>query len=157
MGGKKGRSGPPGNLNPAKSILPALRRLRQGKPLPPGLGRVAAIAEQEESLLLGDKGGADNMTGGERLMLNVWKTARQATLLILHELAERGAVLAKDGEWDLQPGAQRLVKFLAEERAALIALKFDEKRARDITPTLADIRRQFTRPANGEGRDEHGA
>ena len=35
MAGKKGRSGPPpGNLSAAKSVRPALARLRWGKPLP---------------------------------------------------------------------------------------------------------------------------
>jgi hypothetical protein len=133
MGGKKGRSGPPGHLHTAKSVLPALARLRRGKPLPPELARVAAIADQEAGLLASDKGGLENLTGGERLMLNVWRTARQATLLILHELVERGATVdSKDGQWDLQPGTTRLTKFLAEEQTALIALKFDQRRPKDV-------------------------
>ncbi len=115
MAGKKGRSGPPpGNLNAAKSVLPALTRLRQGKPLPPGMGRVLALANRETEELVTDKGGWGNMSGAERLMLSNWKSARKAELLIWRELLERGAELVKeDGSWDLQPGAQR---------AALLAL-----------------------------------
>jgi hypothetical protein len=135
-GGQPGRSGPPGNLNASKSILPALRRLQKGKPLPAPLQRVTAIADREAALIVSDKGGPENMTGGERLMLNVWRTARQATLLILYEMAQRGIIVTKDGEWDLQPGAQRLVKFLAEERSALVAMKFDQRRAKDVTQDL---------------------
>lgn len=130
MAGKKGRSGPPGHLHSAKSVIPALRRLRQGKPLPPELARVAALADQEAELLIADKGGLTNMTGGERLMLNVWRSARQAVLLILNEMVSRGAVSAEDGKWDLQPGAQRLAKFLSEERASLLALGL-QRRAKD--------------------------
>lgn len=132
MAGVKGRSGPPGNMHGAKSVLPALRRLRQGKPLPPGLARVAELADWEADMLAADKGGLDAMTGGERLMLSIWRSARQASLLILNELVERGAVVAEDGKWDLQPGAQRLAKFLAEERAALLALGL-HRRAKDAT------------------------
>ncbi len=98
MGGRKGRSGPVGNLNGARSILLALRRLRQGKPLPPALARGAALSDQEAEMLIADKGGVENMTGGERIMLEVWRTARQATLLILNELIERGAVVVTDGQ-----------------------------------------------------------
>lgn len=104
MAGKPGRSGPPGHLHTAKSVLPALNRLRFGKPLPQNLARVAAIADREAEMLAADKGGLDNMTAGERLMLNAWRTARQATLMILNELIERGAVMVKDGQWNLQPG-----------------------------------------------------
>lgn len=151
MAGAKGKSGPPGNMNSATSIIPALRRLRLGKPLPPELVRVAAIADQEVELLVGDKGGLDNLTGGERLMLNVWRTARQATLLILYEMAERGAIVATDGSWDLQPGAARLAKFLAEERAVLIALKFDERRSRDVT----DLARAIQEAQREEDEESH--
>lgn len=70
MAGKKGKSGPPrGNLNAVKSVLPALARLRRGKPLPPELGRVVAMASREAEELVTDKGGWGNMSGAERLML----------------------------------------------------------------------------------------
>jgi len=137
-GGQKGRSGPPGNLNAARSILPVIRRLQKGKPLPENLARVAAISDREAEQLIADKGGLENMTGGEQAMLQVWKTARQTTLLILHELVERGAVVEKDGCWDLAPGVQRLAGFLGQERAALLALGLDS-RGKNITDIVAEI------------------
>ena len=109
-GGRKGKG--VGNLNAARSVLPALKRLRQGKPLPASLARVAALADREAELLISDKGGRDAMTGGEQLMLGIWRTARTAVLLILNELVERGAVAVDNGTWDLQPGVARLAKFL---------------------------------------------
>ena len=97
MAGKKGRSGPPpGNLNAAKSVLPALARLRRGKPLPPEIGRVLALANREAEQLVTDKGCWGNMSGAERLMVSNWKSARKAELLIWHELLERVAILVKE-------------------------------------------------------------
>ncbi len=78
------------------------------------------------------------MTGGEQAMLQVWKTARQTTLLILHELVERGAVVEKDGCWDLAPGVQRLAGFLGQERAALLALGLNS-RGKNITDIVAEM------------------
>ncbi len=141
MAGKPHRSGPVGNLNSARSIAPALRRLRQGKALPAPLLRVTAIADKEAEKIVSDKGGQGHLTGGEELMLNVWKTARQATLLILYEMAHRGVIVQRDGEWDLQPGATRLAKFLAEERAALLALGLD-RRPKDVGTSLDDLLRE---------------
>ena len=73
------------------------------------------------------------MSGGEQLLLNVWKTARQATLLILSELIERGGVkVSEDGsEWDLQPGLKTLQRFLSEQRNALTSLGL-ERREKDV-------------------------
>ncbi len=65
-GGQKGRSGPPGNLNAARSILPTIRRLQRGKPLPESLALIAAISDREAEQLIADKGGLENMTGGEQ-------------------------------------------------------------------------------------------
>lgn len=139
LAGRRGRSGPVGNLNAARSILPALRRLRQGKPLPPDLARVTALADLEAKGLEADK---PDMTAGERAILNVWRTARTAVLLILDELVRRGAVVVENGKWDLQPGTARLSKFLAEERAALMSLGL-ERRARDVGgDLLTHLRRQ---------------
>ena len=123
MAGKKGRSGPPGNLNAGRSCLAAIRRLQQGRPLPSSLVRVAALANQEADELIRDKGGWENMNGAERLMLANWISARKAELLIWNELIDRGSVFVKeDGSWDLQPGAQRLAVFLGVQHRCLAAL-----------------------------------
>jgi len=133
MAGKRGRSGPPkGNLNAARSVVPALKRLQQGKTLPAHLERVAALAEMEKSELVSDKGGWEMMSGAERLMVGNWASARKAELLIWNELIERGAVTEKNGTWDLQPGLQRLAGFLLSQHRALTALGL-ERRAKDIT------------------------
>ena len=85
---------PQGNLNSAKSVLPALRRLRRGKPLPPELTRIAALADREAEELVSDRGGWEGMSGAEQLMVANWKSARQAELLIWQELIKKGAVLS---------------------------------------------------------------
>ena len=134
---KRRRGGQPGNLNSARSCLPAIARLGDGKPLPRDLARIVTIAEQEKQELTSDKGGWDVMGGAERLMVSVWASARKAELLIWAELIDRGAVQAKeDGTWDLQPGVQRLSPFLAAQHRALIALGL--KRRENPVYTLED-------------------
>jgi len=147
MAGKKARSGPlQGNLNAAKNVLSALVRLKRGKSLPRELNRVAMMANQEADELISDKGGWENMSGAERLMLSNWKSARKAELLIWSELLERGAVLARDdGSWDLQPGAQRLAPFLSAQRAALVALGL--KRREKPVDLRAYLAKQTDEPA----------
>ncbi len=88
---------PQGNLNSAKSVLPALRRLRRGKPLPPELTRIAALADREAEELISDRGGWEGMSGAEQLMVANWKAARQAELLIWQELIDKGAVHVNEG------------------------------------------------------------
>ncbi len=140
MADSRGKGGAPhGNLNAAKNVLSAVARLGRGKPLPPELNRVTMMANQEASELISDKGGWDNMSGAERLMLSNWKSARKAELLIWSELLERGPVQVKqDGSWDLQPGAQRLAPFLSAQRAALLALGLERReKALDLKAYIA--------------------
>ncbi len=141
---KKTPHGGIGNLNACKSVLPVIRRLQQGKPLPPELARVIALADKEADLLISDKGGLDNMSGGEQLLVNVWRVARQCTLLILHELIERGAVtVSEDGrEWDLQPGLKTLQKFLSEQRSTLMSLGL-ARRAKNITDPATFLKERY--------------
>ena len=139
MAGRKGKSGPPGNLNNARSVIPVLRRLASGKPLPPELVRIGTLVERQAAGLEGDKGGRDYMTAGEQAMLDVWRTARTATLVILGEMIERGAVVQTHSGWDLAPGAQRLARFLAEERQTLLALGLNRRAKEvDLAVYLAD-------------------
>ena len=143
------RGGQPGNLSAAKSVIPALRRLRQGKPLPPKLARVTALVDREAGRFANSKGGLEYMAEGEQMMLNVWRMARTATLLILDELIERGAVVVQDGTWDLQPGLTRLSKFLSEERAALLAIGLG-RRPRDVTDIALAIQQAQREGASDE-------
>ena len=64
-------------------------------------------------------------------MLDVWRIARTATLVILGEMIERGAVVQTHSGWDLAPGAQRLARFLTEERQTLLALGLN-RRAKEV-------------------------
>ena len=118
-----------GNLNAARSILPALARLRKGKPLPDPFQRVTVIADRKVRSLAADK---PDMTAAETLMQNdVVRPALQAVYLIIYEMAQHGAIVQRDGVWDLQPGVQRLPKFLQEVRMGLIALGLG-RRAKDV-------------------------
>jgi len=75
-----------GNLNAAKSAQPALKRLKLGQPLPDYLQRITSLADHEAGELVSDKGGVEGMTGGEKLLVANWKSARMAELLIWHFL-----------------------------------------------------------------------
>ena len=128
---KRGRGAPLGNLNRAKNIVPALKRVQQGKPLSAKLARITALADQEASELVSDRGGWEAMTGAEKLMIGVWKSARQCELLIWAEVISRTAIQVGEGDWDLQPGLQRLAPLLAAQHRALVALGL-ERRAKPV-------------------------
>ncbi len=86
------------------------------------------MANEEADELTSDKGGWENMSVAERLMLSNWTSARKAELLIWNELIDRGSVHVKeDGSWDLQPGAQRLAVFLGVQHRCLTALGLERK------------------------------
>ena len=118
---KKRRGAPVGNLNASRSVVPALKRIAQGKPLPPKLARIAALAEIEASEYADDLGGIENLSAGEKLTIGQWKSARQAELLIWGEALEKGGIQVdqKTGAWDLQGGLQRLGVFLLAQHRAL--------------------------------------
>ena len=65
-------------------------------------------------------------------------------MLILAEAARTGFGREVDGTWDLTPGAKELARFLGVERQALKDLGL-ERRARDATPTLDEIRQRYER------------
>jgi hypothetical protein len=117
MPGIARRSGPVGNLNASKYPWRAFWRRRAVKAehrwLPP-------IVESYVDALISDKGGASEVTEGERRMIQVAATAHGCALLVLDHAARLGFVRVTDsGTWDLMPGTKELAKFLSVEQAAL--------------------------------------
>ena len=148
--------GQPGNLNRAKNVVSALKRVQQGKPLPANLTRITALAEQEASALVSDRGGWEYMSGAEQLMIGVWRSARQSELLIWHEVIERTAIqVDESGAWDLQPGLQRLAPFLAAQHRALVALGL-ERRQRPVSDLQTYLREHYREDPEGktDGEDK---
>ena len=146
---KRKPGGQPGNLNRAKNVLSALKRVQQGKPLPANLTRITALAEQEALELVSDRGGWEFMSGAEKLMIGVWKSARQTELLIWHEMIERTAIqVDESGVWDLQPGLQRLAPFLAAQHRALVALGL-ERRQRPVADLQAYLAKNYREVPGG--------
>jgi len=134
--GKKGRSGPPGNLNASKSPWRAFWRRRA---LKPEHKWIVPVLEQYGAELTSDKGGTDSITAGERRMSEIAQMARGASMLILAETSTRGFTVETDNGWDLAPGVKELAKFLSVEKGAITALGM-QRRAKDVT--LEDVLNQ---------------
>lgn len=132
-------------MNRAKTAVPALKRLQLGQPLPDYLERITSLADFEAGELISDKGGPNAMTGGEKLLVANWKSARMAELLIWHYYLKTTVAVQLNKEkstWDLQPGMQRLSVFLAEQRRCVMALGL-ERRARNVTDPQTWIKEQY--------------
>ncbi len=138
MAGVKGKSGPPRNVNATKRPWATFWRRRA---LHAGDKWILPILEGYSAGLTADR---PDLTEGEKRMLEIAQTARGATMLILAEAARSGFVRKVNGSWDLAPGAKELARFLNTERQALRDLGL-ERRARDVTPTLEEIRKRYER------------
>jgi hypothetical protein len=129
MAGKKGRSGPPQNLNAAKHGLTAWLKRRA---LPLEKQHVGKLAAEYVAGLIACKGGEGEVSEVEEALIQNAGRAFGAVLLILEEAKARGLVRKVDGgTWDLSPGFSRLVAFLSAERMALVALGLG-RRAKDV-------------------------
>lgn len=127
MAGKKGRSGPPKNLNAAKSGVTAWLRRRA---LPRQKQHVAKMVETYRDGLIVCKGGPGAVTEVEAALIENAARAYGACLLILEESALRGLVRITGESWDLMPGLARLQGFLSVEQRALSMLGL-QRRAKD--------------------------
>jgi len=127
--GKKGRSGPPGNLNASKSPWRAFWRRRA---LKPEHKWITPVLEQYGAELTSDKGGTDSITAGERRMSEIAQMARGASMLILASASTKGFTIETDNGWDLAPGVKELAKFLNTERSAIAAMGL-QRRAKTLT------------------------
>lgn len=142
MSGRKGRSGPPGNLHGAKHGLTTWLRRRA---LPLHKQHVARLAEEYRAGLLACKGGQDGATEVEQALIENAARAFGASLLVLEEAAARGFVRQVDGTWDLSPGFARLIGFLGAERQALRDLGLG-RREKEIPDLAAALARQGAAP-----------
>lgn len=130
MAGKKGKSGPPGNLNSARHGLTAWLSRRA---LPNHKQHVGKLIESYRAGLTACKGGVQGVTEVEAALIENAAKAYGACLLIFEEGAQKGLVRELDGTWDLTPGFSRLIGFLSAERAALLGLGLG-RRAKNATP-----------------------
>jgi hypothetical protein len=123
MAGKKGRSGPPGNLNnvqhPWRSFW-ARKALRQeDKWILPFLNRYA-------DGLIADAGGED-ISSGRKHVIEIAQMSRGCSMLVLKELKEKGFVITTPDGWDMHPGLKELSRFTATELTALRMLGLERK------------------------------
>lgn len=116
MSGKKGLSGPPGNINNSKRPWNTFWRR---KALRKEDRWILPTLEAYPNSLLSDKPDASE---AERRLIEVAQIARGASMLILAECANHGFITKENGTWDLAPGAKELAKFLGIERASLQSL-----------------------------------
>jgi hypothetical protein len=121
-GGKKGRSGPPGNLNARSHAWGAFWRRRALKATDRW---ILPVIENYASGLASDK---PLLTQAEARMIEIAQIARGASMLVLAECARSGFTRKVDGgTWDLSPGAKELAKFLSVERGALLGLGLERR------------------------------
>ena len=134
MAGKRGRSGPPGNLNGAHHPWRSFWRRRALRPADKWIVPVL------ESYRAGFESDKPDLTEGECRTLEIAITARGAQMLILAEAARSGFTHPVNKTWDLAPGVKELAKFQTVELQALRAIGL-ERRARPV-PTLAQYLEQ---------------
>ncbi len=141
MARSRGRKvgGQPNNMNAARSGYHSWRRRRA---LPARLTHIRTFVEREEQALLTDKGGQDAVTAAEMALIRDAGTALGLVLLLLEESATRGAIITTESGWDLALGLQRIKGLLDTRRGNFLALGL-ERRARDVTPTIAEIKQRY--------------
>jgi hypothetical protein len=122
MSGKRGKSGPPGNMHAA---IHPWRNFWKRRALKPGDRWVLDALESYG--LASDKPDA---TEAEQRMAELAATARGCWMLILAEARDKGFVRETPNGWDLQPGMKELARFMTVERSALQALGL-ERRTKD--------------------------
>ncbi len=146
MAGKKGRSGPPMNMNAAKHGLQCWLMRRA---LPLQKQHVARLVKEYQEGLVACKGGEAEVTEVEAALIQNAGRAFGACLLILEEAKARGLTMpVGKTTWDLSPGFAKLASFLNSERMALAVLGIS-RRSKDVTPNLSDLLQDA---ADGNGR-----
>jgi hypothetical protein len=145
VAGKRGRSGPPGNLNGIGTKSHPWAVFWRRRALAAHHRWIVPILLHYADGLVADKGGSESVTAGEHRVIEITQTARGASMLILAEARRSGFIRQVDGTWDLSPGAKELAKFLSIERTALQTLGLD-RRPRPVE-SLSDIAREYSERA----------
>jgi hypothetical protein len=158
MAGKKGRSGPPGNLNnvahPWRSFWARRAHRQQDKWIVPLLNRYLDEAIEDA--------GGDDISSGKRASLEIAQVARGCSMLCLRELKEKGFTITTPDGWDMNPGLKELSRFLALELTArrnvgLGRIKPSQKEVEIYEPdTPAEGDTKQPTPAQANGSDENG-
>jgi len=150
MAGKKGRSGPPGNLNnvqhPWRSFWTRRALRHQDKWIVPFLHRYA-------DELIADAGG-DDISSGKKHVIEVAQTVRGCSMLVLKELKERGIVITTPDGSEMHPGLKELSRFLALELKALGMLGL-ERHAKSIL-SVDEIKARYTEDDDGKANGDEG-
>jgi hypothetical protein len=128
MAGKRGRSGPPGNLNAVREPWRIFWRRR-------ALGAsdrwLLPLLEDYADGLKQHRGGENNLTAVEQHLIEIAQTARGCALLILRDAAQYGRtrIVSEAGSqsWGLAPGYGELPRFLNLERQALTTLGLEKR------------------------------
>jgi hypothetical protein len=141
-GGKKGRSGPPGNVNNCKHpwrILWSRGALRTQDRW------VLTLMAKYLYSLCEDKGGRDVMSFAETRMAELAQTAYGCQLLIIREMSEEGVASIVERKADmstqLKAPFRELPRFMSIESQSLMSLGL-QRRARpekDLNEILASI------------------
>jgi hypothetical protein len=133
MAGKKGRSGPPGNMNNARHRWRAFWKRRA---LRPEDRWIASEVARYEAALLSDKPDASE---AERRVIQLATEAKCARLLIWQTIrdADQGIIRKCKEGLALIPAAEVLPKFIGVELGALKLLGL-QRRAKPI-PRLAEL------------------
>jgi hypothetical protein len=114
MAGKKGRSGPLGNLNnvqhPWRSFWARKALRQQDKWILPFLNRYIDEAIEDA--------GGDDISSGKQRTLEIAQLARGCAMLILKEVKEKGFTFTTPDGWEMHPGLKELSRFLDLELKA---------------------------------------
>ena len=139
--------GQPGNLSGAKHPY---RSFYKRLALPKRYRYLLPLIEHRVAALADDKGGAEQLTAAEAALLDTYRRAHGASLLLLAEAHERGYIRedSKTGAWDLHPGARELSRFAALEVKILQTLGL-ERRARNAPLAEWLARREAQGAAKG--------
>jgi hypothetical protein len=150
MAGKKGRSGPPGNLNnvqhPWRSFW-ARKALRQeDKWILPFLRHYLDEAIEDA--------GGDDISSGKQRTLEIAQLARGCAMLILKEVKEKGFTITTPDGWEMHPGLKELSRFLdlelkARRNVGLERVKRAPKSLNDILSEVEEEKPNFNGTGDG--------